>query len=189
MKTNEMKKVLIALDYDPTAQKVAEVGFSLANTMNAEVTLLHVISDPVYYSLTTDLPIMGHNGDAGKPPSQFANIEGIKKTIQQFLDQSKLHLGDKTIKTLLKEGDYAESILSTAQDLKAEVIVMGSHSRRWLEEILMGSVTGKVLKQTSIPIFIVPTRKLSEFKEDKKLEATIAKDQVLINKLLKKNVS
>jgi hypothetical protein len=33
MKTNKMKKVLIALDYDPTAQKVAEVGFSLAKTM------------------------------------------------------------------------------------------------------------------------------------------------------------
>ena len=33
MKTNKMKKVLIALDYYPTAQKVAEEGFSLAKTM------------------------------------------------------------------------------------------------------------------------------------------------------------
>jgi nucleotide-binding universal stress UspA family protein len=45
-----MKKVLIALDYNPTAQKVAEVGFSMAKAMNAEITLLHVIADPVYYS-------------------------------------------------------------------------------------------------------------------------------------------
>ena len=45
MKTFKMKKVLIALDYDPTAQKVAETGFSLAKTMGAEVILLHVISD------------------------------------------------------------------------------------------------------------------------------------------------
>jgi hypothetical protein len=37
MKTNKMKKVLIALDYNPTAQKVAEVGFSMAKSMNAEV--------------------------------------------------------------------------------------------------------------------------------------------------------
>jgi nucleotide-binding universal stress UspA family protein len=50
MKTNKLKKVLIALDYDPTAQKVAETGYSLAKTMGAEVILLHVISDPVYYS-------------------------------------------------------------------------------------------------------------------------------------------
>ena len=46
-----MKKVLIALDYNPTAQKVAEVGFSLAKSMNAEITLLHVITDPVFIPL------------------------------------------------------------------------------------------------------------------------------------------
>jgi nucleotide-binding universal stress UspA family protein len=45
MKTIKMKKVLIALDYNPTAQKVAEVGFSMAKSMNAEVSLLHVIAD------------------------------------------------------------------------------------------------------------------------------------------------
>jgi nucleotide-binding universal stress UspA family protein len=50
MKTNKLKKVLIALDYDPTAQKVAETGYSLAKAMGAEVILLHAISDPVYYS-------------------------------------------------------------------------------------------------------------------------------------------
>ena len=37
-----MKKILIALDYNPTAQKVAEVGFSMAKSMNAKVLLLHV---------------------------------------------------------------------------------------------------------------------------------------------------
>jgi nucleotide-binding universal stress UspA family protein len=36
---------------------------------------------------------------------------------------------------------------------------MGSHSRKWLEKIVMGSVTEKVLNQTSIPLFIVPTKK------------------------------
>ena len=37
------------LDYDQTAQKVANVGFSMARDMNAEVILLHVISNPVLY--------------------------------------------------------------------------------------------------------------------------------------------
>ena len=57
-----MKKVLIALDYDPTAQKVAETGNLLAGSMNAEVILLHVISDPVYYSSMDYSPIMGFSG-------------------------------------------------------------------------------------------------------------------------------
>ena len=50
MKSEKVKKVLIALDYNPTAQKVAEVGFSTAKAMNADIVLLHVISDAVYYS-------------------------------------------------------------------------------------------------------------------------------------------
>ena len=49
MKTKKISKVLIALDYDPTAQKVAEIGFSYAKSMEAEVILLHIIADPIYY--------------------------------------------------------------------------------------------------------------------------------------------
>ncbi len=159
MKTNKMKKVLIALDYNPTAQKVAEVGFSLAKAMKAEVILLHVISDPVYYSSAEYSPIMGFNGFMEMGQLQLDNIDSLKKASQQFLEKSKQHLGDKTIQTLVEEGDFAESILKTAKDLHADIIVMGTHSRKWLENIVMGSVTEKVLKNTSIPLFIIPTKK------------------------------
>jgi nucleotide-binding universal stress UspA family protein len=68
-------------------------------------------------------------------------------------------LGDKTIQTIVKEGDFADSILATAKELKADVIVIGSHSRKWLENVVMGSVTEKVLHNTLIPLLIVPTKK------------------------------
>ncbi len=159
MKTNKMKKVLIALDYNPTAQKVAETGFSMAKAMNAEVILLHVISDPVYYSSTEYSPIMGFTGSMDKVPLQLDSADGLKNASQLFLDKSKHHLGDESIQTLVKEGDFAESILTAAKDLHADIIVMGSHSRKWLENIVMGSVTEKVLHHTSIPLFIIPTKK------------------------------
>lgn len=154
-----MQKVLIALDYNPTAQKVAEAGFSMAKAMNAEIILLHVISDPVYYSSTDYSPIMGFNGFLEMGHSQPDNVDSLKKASQQFLDKSKQHLGDKTIQTLVLEGDFAESILKTAKDLPADIIVMGTHSRKWLENIVMGSVTEKVLNHTTIPLFIIPTKK------------------------------
>ena len=158
MKTNKPKKVLIALDYNPTAQKVAESGFSLAKTIGAEVILMHVISDPVYYSSTEYSPIMGFTGYMNKGPLQSDSVDALKKASQQFLDKSKHHLGDKTIQTLVEEGDFAESILKTAKDLHVDIIVMGTHSRKWLENIVMGSVTEKVLNHTSIPLFIIPTK-------------------------------
>jgi nucleotide-binding universal stress UspA family protein len=161
MKTNKMKKVLIALDYNPTAQKVAEVGFSMAKSMNAEITLLHVITDPMFYSTSGYSPIMGFNGYMDMGPVQLESVDGLKNASLQYLNKSRQHLGDKSIETMVKEGDFADSILETAKELHADIIVIGSHSRKWLENILMGSVTEKVLHHTSIPLFIVPTKKIN----------------------------
>ena len=153
-----MKKVLISLDYDPTAQKVAEEGFSLATSMGAEVILLHVLSDPTYYTSVEHITIMGFAGHMETSRLQINSIEELKEAAQQFLEKSKQHLGDSTIQILVKEGDFAESILNTAKDLQTDIIVMGSHSKRRFDEIIMGSVTEKVLYHTSVPLFIVPTK-------------------------------
>jgi len=158
-KTIKMKKVLIALDYNPTAQKVAEVGFSMAKSMNAEVTLLHVITDPVFYSTSGYSPIMGYNGYEDMSPIQLESVDGLKNASLQYLDKSREYLGDKSIQTIVKEGDFAETILEAAKELRADVIVIGSHSRKWLENVVMGSVTEKVLHHTLIPLLIVPTKK------------------------------
>ena len=79
-----MKKVLIALDYDPTAKKVAEVGFDFAKTMGAEVVLLHVISDPVYYSSTDYSPIMGFTGYLNADPLELNTMEVLKTASLNF---------------------------------------------------------------------------------------------------------
>src|SRR5665647_2109182 len=154
-----MKKVLIALDYDPTAKKVAEVGFEFAKTMGAEVILVHVISDPVYYSSTDYSPIMGFTGYMNTDPLQLNTIEVLKTASQNFLDKTRNHLGDSTIQTVVEEGDFAETILKTAKKLHVDMIVLGSQSQKWLENIVMGSVTEEVLRQSTIPLFIIPTRK------------------------------
>jgi len=159
IKTQKMKKVLIALDYDPSSQKVAETGFSISKTMGAEVILMHVMSDPVDYTPMEYSPRLGFIGLKDAEKLQIESIEGLKNESQQFLDKSKHHLGDNSIQTLVKDGDCAESILKTAKDLHIDIIVMGSHSRRWLENIIMGSVTEKVLHHTSIPLLIIPTKK------------------------------
>jgi nucleotide-binding universal stress UspA family protein len=147
------------MDYDPTAQKVVEAGYALAKSMKAKVYLLHVISDPVYYSSTEYSPIMGFTGFMDTNPIQLDSIDGLKQAALLFLDRSRHHLGDTTIRTLIREGDFAESILKAAREMHADFIILGSHSRKWLENIVMGSVTEKVLHHTSIPLFIIPTKK------------------------------
>jgi len=159
LKSNKTTKVLIALDYDPTAQKVAETGYSFAKAMGAEIILLHVISEPVHYSSPDYSPIMGFTGFMDMGPLTLDSVEGLKDASRKYLLKISQHLDDETIKVLVKEGDIGETILELARTLHADSIVMGSHGRKWLEKIIMGSVTEKVLSQTSIPLIVIPTKK------------------------------
>ncbi|MEO7768023.1 MAG: universal stress protein [Ferruginibacter sp.] len=153
-----MNKVLIALDYNPSAQKIAETGYALAKATGAEVILIHVVAEPVYYSNLDYSPIMGYTGFSS--PEMLLLIDGteVKKSSQEFLDQSKSHLGDEHITTMLGEGDCADAILKAATDLNADVIVMGTHSRHGLDKILMGSIAEKVLHHSVVPLFIIPIK-------------------------------
>ena len=149
MKTIKMNKVLIALDYGPTAKKVAKSGYSIAAAMGAEIILLHVIEDLTVYSLSY----------LNMGPLQLDSVVELKEASQQFLDKTKLFLGDLTIQTVVKEGNFADSIIQTAKGLDVDIIVMGSLSKKWLENIVLGSVSQKVMLQSTIPMFIVPTKK------------------------------
>jgi nucleotide-binding universal stress UspA family protein len=52
MKASKINRVLIALDEDPSSKKVAKVGYQMAESMGAEVILVHVVEDLVAYSLS-----------------------------------------------------------------------------------------------------------------------------------------
>ncbi len=153
------KKVLIALDYDLSAQKVADMGFELANSMEAEITLIHVIADVTYYSSTVYSPIVGFLGFNEVDISNFDKENGLKDATTNFLNKIKKKLGDENIKTVVREGDFSNEILEEAKKTHANFIVMGSHSRSWLNDILMGSVVEKVFKNTEIPLLIIPIKK------------------------------
>jgi len=159
MKTTTFKKVLIALDFDPTAQKVAEAGYALGKSIGAEIVLLHVVSDPLHYNAYKHFTVMGFSGYDDTVPLIMDGIKELKEESQKFLEKSKHHLGDSEIRILVEEGDIAESVLDTAKKIKADVIILGSHSQKWLENIIMGSVAEKILKLSSLPLFIVPTKK------------------------------
>lgn len=159
-----MKKILIAIDYDPSAQKIAETGYALAKSMNARAILLHVISDAPYYSSLNYPGTMGFDSFNNLDIFQPGITVELKKAAQEYLDKSKQHLGDETIETVIKDGDFGNGILDTANEMSVDIIVMGTHSRRGLDKILMGSVAEKVLHHSSIPLFIIPVKTPDEKK-------------------------
>lgn len=153
-----MEKILIALDYSSNAQQVAVTGHKLARGLNAQVILLHVISEATYYSPSNYSPIMGFEGfpTVVEPNS----TQELKNVAQLYLDKTTKHLDDETIQTIVKTGVFPEVILSTAKELDVDIIVMGTHSRRGLEKILLGSVAENVLHHSTIPLFIIPVKEI-----------------------------
>jgi len=159
MKKKNAIKILVALDHNQTALTVAEVSYAMASSMHAEIYLLHVVSDPVLFSVPAFTPIVGLAGGMDTFTEQYADLEGLKCETRKFLDQIKHHLEDASIKTIVGEGDIATSILDIAKIYKVDFIAMGTHSTKWLENIVMGSVASDVLLKSSVPLFIVPTKK------------------------------
>ncbi|MEJ7587458.1 MAG: universal stress protein [Ferruginibacter sp.] len=153
-----MKKILVALDYNPTAEKIAETGYALAKATNAEIILMHVVAEPNYYSTLEYSPVMGYTGFSSPDMLMLVDDSEVKKASMDFLEQSKKHLGDENIQTLIGEGDCADAILKAASDFNVDIIVMGTHSRRGLDKILMGSIAEKVLHHADVPLFIIPTK-------------------------------
>jgi nucleotide-binding universal stress UspA family protein len=157
-----MKKVLIAVDYDTSAQQIAETGYALAKSMNAQVVLLHVTSDYVYYSSLDYSPILGYDSFSNLGALQTNAVEELAKAAENYLQATKQHLGDDSIRTVVKDGDFGEVILEVAEEMNIDIIVLGTHGRRGLDKILMGSVAEKVLRNSQIPMFIIPTKKDEE---------------------------
>lgn len=154
-----MKKILIAIDYHPTAEKVAMYGHKIAKAMGANVALLHVLADAVFYSSSVYDPIMGFGGYADLSMTPMSIVDDLEHGSYLYLNKIKTFLGDEEIKNYVRSGNCADVITETAIELEAEMIVMGSHSQKWLEHLIIGSETEKVLRQINLPLYIIPTKK------------------------------
>ncbi len=151
-----MKKVLIAIDYNPTSETVINAGYELAKLMQAQVCLIHVISDVSYYGMQYPA-FMGY--DSFSIPVNYEIQENIVKVANDFVEIAAKHLNDTSVMTHVAEGETSQAVLEYAKEWKADVLVMGTHSHSTLEKIFMGTVASSVMERTEIPVYMVPIKK------------------------------
>ena len=125
-----MKNILIALDYNPDAVKIAESGYLLSKAIGEEIIFLHVISDLTIYTDVGSILITGFFAGKMNVRTKLAKQPiHAQELSQDFLNKLKFHLGDNKIQTIIKEGNSAEIILETAKEFNVDLIVMGQQSR------------------------------------------------------------
>src|SRR5690554_1352611 len=148
-----MKKVLIAVDYHPNAEKVIRSGHQLAKMIEADICLIHVLSDVRFYDVQFE-SFMGYEGYSF--PMNYQAQEDVVKMAQEYLEKTAKILNDENVSIHITEGDTSEALLKYAEEWNADVIVMGTHSYSTLEKIFLGTVASSVLEKTKIPVYMVP---------------------------------
>jgi nucleotide-binding universal stress UspA family protein len=143
-----LKKILIAVDDSPFAQRAAQIGVELASALKAEVALVHVF-DPT----ATPAGAWGFPADRISDMSQLEGKRMLAKFRESLPPGVALPSG---IREFLESGGAADSIIEVAKKCGADMIVMGSHGRGKVKGILMGSVSQDVLRNAPCPILVTP---------------------------------
>ena len=140
-----IKKIVIAVDNDPTSERIALSGFQLGLQLNAEIALLSVV----------DLTMLITEGAV--TPKEFADItiNDYKKNQQMLIDTV---FKEHKIWTFVEEGTPSEVILNVAKEWDADIIVLGTHGRTGFSHLIMGSVAEKIVRHSEIPVFIIPIK-------------------------------
>ncbi|MFO7721045.1 MAG: universal stress protein [Gillisia sp.] len=156
-----MKKVLIAVDYSPSSEKITEAGYKLSKDMQASVCIMHVITDIKYYGMEYPafMGYTGYNMDI-----DLTMEDEVQNVAEGFLEKTKEHFKDPELSTHIGRGDTADTILNYASEWNADVLVIGTHSRSALEKFFIGDVASEILKSATIPLYIIPIREEKEKK-------------------------
>ena len=140
-------KILIPVDGSPVSTNAARQGLALAGKLGSEVTLLYVI----------DMTIMA----APEAESGLSNAEIIRKSFREHADKllsgltAEASAAGVRARSIVTEGDVHEEIVRSAAEGGAGLIVMGTHGRRGLNRLLLGSVAESVSRRAHCAVLLI----------------------------------
>lgn len=144
---------LVACDLSETDSFVAQEAAQEAVLNEAQLRLLHVFQVPPPPSAFSGF------GSESTFASKRELREAIHFSVMQQLEGLKQSLiasyPNLEIELETQEGDYAATILRIAKDLRARRIIVGTHGRRGVEHLLLGSVAEKIVRMAEVSVLVV----------------------------------
>lgn len=143
---NDIKNILFATDFSESSDFSIKHALMFANKFGAHLHILHVVNEPVDLS-GFYVPHISFE----KLEEEIA--EGARKMMDKFC---RTHLsGLDNYETSVVSGVPFNVILNTANELRADLIIMGTHGRTGLDHVLFGSTAEKVVRKSEIPVLTV----------------------------------
>ena len=140
--------LLVTIDFSAVTDAQLEIADRLASP-DREIHLLHVTEpDPSFVGLAAGPEEVRH---------QVANeLHHAHDELGALAD--RLRAKGHAVRALLAEGPTVQTILEQAEKLGADLIVMGSHGRGKLFDLVVGSVSAGVIRKSSVPVLVVPAQ-------------------------------
>jgi nucleotide-binding universal stress UspA family protein len=135
--SNGLQRVLVPVDFTDFSRRALESARSLVSEKGS-LTVVHVVASPIHPSFY-----------AGGITELFQIDPELPNRIRGNLEA---WLGDQPGEIIVTEGDAAAEILKTADETRAELIVMGTRGLSGLDHLLMGSVTERVVRTSKVPV-------------------------------------
>lgn len=137
------KTILVPTDFGDASQLSLEYARVLAKRFDAGLRILHVVETPAPMGTELSLP------DLTKENARA--LQDAQHRLAELMNQVT---GDDVIGQVLV-GHAATKIIEYAADHAVDLIVMGTHGRRALAHLLMGSVAERVIRGAPCPVFTV----------------------------------
>lgn len=143
------KTFLVAHDFSSGAAKAQSVAGDLARISAGRVVLLHVTPLPPGMVPTT---LVQSPEGAALQVDEFTARAALDR-LEQWA--APLRSAGIEVETVALLGGIAETILDEAKRRDVDVIVMGTHGRRGLAHLLLGSVAERVIRAADVPVITV----------------------------------
>ncbi len=141
------KQILVPVDGSQTALLAVAKAVAVAKAFDGRVLLVHVIDQYPFVGVGADYSL----GQADYLAAATANANRALTAATEVVQAAGVGSEQRVV-----EGHVVEDgILETAKQWGADLIVMGSHGRHGIEKLLLGSVTQRVLQNTTLPVLVV----------------------------------
>lgn len=144
-----MKSIIAAIDFSDVSQKVVSKAADIATLTGAKILVLHVAApNPDFVGFET--------GPQTERDFRAESLSAEENRLNEIADQLKE--AGLIASSKLQEGPTTATILKEAVDANAEMIVIGSHGHGALFNLVAGSAALDLIKESDIPILVVPAR-------------------------------
>jgi nucleotide-binding universal stress UspA family protein len=141
-------KIMVCVDLSESSEIIVDKIEELAKSLSAQVWLLHNAEPgPDHVEFTVD-PQAARESLAKKFHAQHRQIQDYAGRLRNAgIEATALLVHDATVRAILQE----------ASDVGADMIVVGSHGKGAMYQLLLGSVSKGVLHKSSLPVLVIPT--------------------------------